>query len=205
MRGIYRNRYALLNNNIHMLQATVSGCYPFIRPNGLTGCKTVMNYIYHNFIATNHQKIDGVILSANWINDIKGKDSTLLIKDLKSTIAYFEKYQIKVVIIGQNESYKMTYPYIAARENEYHIKIGKKYLNKDAGQVNSFLIRNFKPYYIDIYNGGQLSGVSADNRPYMTDRNHFSKYGADRVAKKIFADTIGSNFVSYINNNPKTK
>jgi hypothetical protein len=197
---------SLLKKNIHVIQATASGCMPFIRPNGLTRCKEVMDYIYHDFIISNDHKIDGVIMCANWVTSVQSKDSLALIKDLKNTIAYFEKYHLKVIIIGQNEIYTMTYPLIAARENEYNIQISHKYLNNNADKINTFLSKNLKPYYVDIYNHGAIPGISITNCPYMSDRNHFSKYGADLTVNKLLFNPTASEFISSVNRNvPKVE
>ncbi|TSD63770.1 acyltransferase [Inquilinus sp. KBS0705] len=194
-------REALVSKNINLLQATASGCYPFVRPNGLTRCKSIMEHIYKDFIVNKQNKVDGVFLSANWINTVTGKDSSGLIKDLNSTIDYFEKYHIKVIIIGQNETYTMTYPLLAARETQYNISISRKYLNQNAAKMDAFLAKHFKPNYISVYNYGATPPSSANYSPYMSDRNHFSKYGADLTVKRILADTTTAKFLSYINSN----
>ncbi|MEO6149558.1 MAG: acyltransferase family protein [Mucilaginibacter sp.] len=182
--------------NINLLEATASGCTPIVKKNGEAGCSALMHYIYTEYVPRNHEKIDGVMISANWVKGKKERDQ--LAEDLETTIDIFKKYNIPVVIIGQNETYKMTYPFIAAKQIEYDVNLTSKYSNKEALEMDEFLKTKFKPYYVEVYTKGAAPKVSPENIPYMGDRNHFTKYGADMASVKILSSPVGKAFFEAI-------
>ncbi|MBE9585995.1 acyltransferase [Mucilaginibacter sp. JRF] len=182
--------------NINLLQATASGCLPIVRPNGESRCKIIMSEVYEHFVALKSDKIDGVIISANWINN--GNDKARLLKDLNATVDYFRHHHIKSIIIGQNELYELSYPLIAAKEYEYGHALAGRYLNKRAAQLNDYLKPKFHNY-INVYK--IIDGVLPGNVPYMFDRNHYSKPAADMIVNKILHSSIGADFISDNNKN----
>jgi peptidoglycan/LPS O-acetylase OafA/YrhL len=179
----------LPKNNYNVVQAGASTCFPLINKNGGEVCYKIIKYVYHDFIKKNYKNIDGVILGANWINLNSGNRDKLL-KDLNNTIAYLNKLHIKVIIIGQNETYSIPYPTIAAKELEYNSAIKHRYLTEKSKEMNQFLSENLAPYYVNDYNLNVSPLISANNTPYMFDENHFSKYGADMVTKIILKDPL---------------
>ena len=140
-----------------------------------------------------HKKIDGVIICGNWVNAFQ--DSTLLVKEIFKTLKFLDNNNVPSVIIGQNETYSMTYPLLAARENEYEINISKRYITKESMLINSFLKRNFKDRYIDVFNNRGRVPLR-HNIPYMADRNHLSIYGAELAMHKIMSDY---KFIKFLN------
>ncbi|MFD1257286.1 SGNH hydrolase domain-containing protein [Mucilaginibacter terrae] len=124
-------------------------------------------------------------------------DRDKLLNDLKKTVAYLNKLHIKIIILGQNETYTIPYPTIAAKEVEYNSHISKHYLTEKSKEMNQFLSKNFAPYYVDVFNLNIFPLISPDNTPYMFDENHFTKYGADLVTKKIFKNPITTNFFNW--------
>lgn len=190
-------REILLKKDIHLLQATSSGCLPIINGAGEQRCTVFMNYIFKDFVANNATKIDGVIIAANWVNNIT--DTAKLMSDLKTTIAFFSRYKIQTIIIGQNETYKRNYPFLAAWQNEYNQDISNKYLDEDSYRINKFLNQNLESNYVNIYN--VASPKLSNNTPYMIDKDHFSNYGAGMVSNKILANRVASNFINSIHSN----
>ncbi|WP_426669021.1 acyltransferase family protein [Mucilaginibacter sp. McL0603] len=187
-------REVLLRKDIHLLQATSSGCLPIINSTGEPRCTVFMNYIFRDFVTNNAAKIDGVIIAANWVNNIT--DTARLISDLKTTIAFFARYKIKTLIIGQNETYKRNYPFLAAWQNEYNQDISYKYLDEDSYHINKYLNQKLLANYVNIYN--VTSPKISNDIPYMIDKDHFSNYGAGMVCNKIMTNHITSNFINAI-------
>ncbi|MDT3404140.1 acyltransferase family protein [Mucilaginibacter terrae] len=189
--GVFREEFK--KRNINLMQATASGCFAIKRPNGEARCRELMAYVYDDFIKNNSTKIDGVIICGNWVSGYKTR--TDLVNDLKNTLAHLQKSNVPAVIIGQNETYKMTYPYILARENEYNVSISKKYLTPESVEINKYLKSNLKDSYIDVYNYGQTP-KPVNDVPYMSDRNHLSTHGARLAMNKILANPA---FVNMLN------
>jgi peptidoglycan/LPS O-acetylase OafA/YrhL len=189
-------RELLAKRNINLNQATASGCFPLIQAKGKSRCAELINYIYNDFIVHNAPAIDGVIISANWIDS---KDSPeVLSNNLQKTIEYLEKYHLSVIVVGQNETYKVPFPSIAARDYQYNSDNRINYLNSNSTDINDFLKKRFPQYYIDVYNKFPLSKLSATDVPYMIDQNHFSKYGTDVMADSILSDKKAEKFLSKI-------
>jgi peptidoglycan/LPS O-acetylase OafA/YrhL len=175
--------------NVNMMQANASGCFPTIASKGRKRCTDLNKFIFNTFLVKEADKINAVIISANWASKLR--DTIKLANDLQRTINFLIEHNLRPVLIGQNEGYSMRYPYIAARENEYGINIAGKYLDENTAIINKFLSNKFKKYYIEIYNS-QAPKVN-NNVPYMFDRDHLSKYGADLATIKILASPIIKN------------
>ncbi|RZK14421.1 MAG: hypothetical protein EOO43_16365 [Flavobacterium sp.] len=146
--------------------------------------------VYNDFIINNADKIDGVILSANWVSI---KDKKQFLKDMYVTIAYLKKYNIQTILIGQNEIYSITYPVVKAKELQYNTKLTDRFLVKESYIINEFLKSNFTPYFVDIINK-KTPGLSAENKPYMIDRIYFTRYGAELAVNETMADPVAIRF-----------
>jgi peptidoglycan/LPS O-acetylase OafA/YrhL len=191
----FKEQFAKMN--VHLIQATSSGCYPLMRKNGAPKCYDMINYLYTNFIPQNAGQIDGVMFSANWY---KYKGGYLqLVADFNKTIEYLNRYHIKVIIIGQNEIYKLPYPVILAKELQYDIKLLAKFISAESYAMNDHLITGLPNNYIDIINRIPFTTLSAKNAPYLFDENHFTKYGADLAVQKILADPLAPAFFKPVN------
>jgi len=187
---------ALEIHNIHLSQATASGCLPLLKKSGTSVCSEIIDYIYYDYIKKNASRIDGVILSANWIYG--PKNNRELIDDIQETINYIHKLNVKVVILGETESYAIPYPTIAAREYEYNRSdLSNNYLISNSLILNNVLKAKLSPYYINIYNRRSVKKTSESGIPYMSDQQHYTKYGADAVVKEMFLDSI---FIDFIRN-----
>jgi peptidoglycan/LPS O-acetylase OafA/YrhL len=184
----------LKDQNINILQASASNCFPIAQSVGEQHCKDMMTYVYDDFIKNNFTSIDGVILSCNWMQHITGEDDNNW-KELLSAIAYYKHKNIGVLIIGQNETYRIPYPTIAAKEYQYSKHVGQNYIVKSSETTNVFLKEHLKPYYIDIYNADAGPKLSEQDDPYMFDRNHFTKYGADIAVDRILANPVTKQFI----------
>jgi peptidoglycan/LPS O-acetylase OafA/YrhL len=176
----FRERF--LSDSTHLIQASFVGCMPILIKNGNQACSEAIDYMYANFIPMNKNKIDAVIISANWINAKRKKQ---LVSDIINTIKYIESFDIPVIILGQSETYITSYSSIAARQIEYKTSFYKKFIDQESHQVNQALKKSLGSYYIDIFEVN-TDKLAKDNTPYMYDHNHYTKYGADFVTNLIF-------------------
>lgn len=163
-------------------QASASGCLPLLKLKGHNRCVEVMHYVYYDYLPAHRDDIDGVIISANWVG---ASDKKILVTDIKNTIKYIRSLGINVVILGQNETYSIPFSSIAARELESGRKLSNRYMSEAAYNINKYLQKEMKPYYIDIYNLANVPKLSKNYIPYMYDQNHFTKNGADLVTLQI--------------------
>jgi len=178
--------------NVHMNQATAPYCLPLLKKNGAKGCSDIMDYVYNDYIPRHAKEIDGVIISANWL---VADDLFQLGLDLNETINYLKKLNIKVVILGQNETYNISFKTIAAREVQYGSILSDNYISQKSVNTNIYLKTNFKEYYVDIYNLKNVPKLSSANVPYMNDINHYTTYGANNVANVILENKVFLKFL----------
>ncbi len=185
-------RARFIDRNINVMVASASGCSPFVdEKKGRKLCRDLIGYAFKVFVEKNADKIDGVIISANWVN--RGRQSEVK-KGVEATLAYLEKYNIPVILIGQNEIYSVTYPVLKARELQFNKTLTDVYVNKGCYRINDFMKAKFKPYYIEIINKNAVPALSADYCPYMFDKDHFTPYGAALTINKIMANPIARRF-----------
>ena len=180
-------RKALSLRGINLIQATASGCLPLVRNFGLSHCTQLIDYIYRDFIPKNKNHIDGIILSANWARGHYDKE--ILFYDLDNTITYLNKYNFNIILLGQTEVYRIPFPYIAARQVQFHMKSSKNYLDPQAADLNRLLQKGFSKYYVPIYTE-ESPNLLADKIPYFFDENHLTDYGANLATSKILAHRL---------------
>jgi len=182
--------------NIHFLQATAPGTLPTLKSyyNKKNNLRELMDYIYHDFIPKNADRIDGVVISGNWAGQsLVAQDS--LLRSIKDAVAYLNRYHINVVVIGQTERYSVPYPTIAARSYQYKSYNQAFYLDRHTMLLNAYLKHNLTGVYINVLNNYSVPPLSGKNGTYMRDKDHVTKYGADLLVAKIKKDAIWKQFV----------
>ena len=187
----------LKNSNINLMQATASGCSPVKRLNREIRCSEVMDFVYNTFIQQNAEHIDGIILAANWeVYSID--DNKKVLADIKNTLEFFEKLKIPVIVIGQIETFHISYSSIAAKEYEYHITLSKKYLKMNSYRMNDLLRSNLKDCYVNVIYP-KIPPLNNQNVPYMFDRSHLTEIGAETRVSKFFVDPLTIKFLHSAN------
>ncbi len=182
------------DQNVNIMIAAASGCYPFIdQKGGNKLCLGLVDYVLKKFVKQNAAQIDGVIISANWVKTRASKRKQLE-KDLRATVDYLRENKLNVIIIGQSETYGITYPVLKAKELQFNTKLTYRYLNKACYAVNDFMKQKFEPYYIEIVNKHTFPELGPDYTPYIFDKDHFTPYGGDLAIRKILDDPIGKAF-----------
>ncbi|WP_347159384.1 acyltransferase family protein [Pontibacter chitinilyticus] len=185
------------SRGVHILQATASGTFPTLQ--NYEGRKAMvrplMDYIFRDFIPAHAGEIDGVILSASWAgkSDIP-QDSILF--GIQEARDYLRKYNIPTLVIGQTETYKIPYETIAARDYEYGIHSGSRFLNDYTYELDSYLSKHLGPSYIRVINSNSFPSLSQDGAPYMADNHHVTPYGADLIVAKISTNPTARRFLS---------
>ena len=182
-------RSALDSTNFNLLQATAGGIVPAVKkPDGQNpNLRKVIDYIYEKFVPENANKIYLVIITAHWAG-IRNMKKEVILQDIRESISYFHKRNIKVIVIGQSESYIISYPVIAGRNYEYGIKVNRNYLNQDDYLMDNFLSRNLGTNYVRVINKYSFPALSENGDPYMWDNNHTTKYGADLIVSKMLSN-----------------
>jgi peptidoglycan/LPS O-acetylase OafA/YrhL len=189
---------SLAAKNINLMLTSATGCLPVIKPKGQVECLEVINYLYNDFIPENAARIDGIMISASWVKALKNGDKQALVGDIQNTLNYLSKYKIPVILIGQTETYTISYATIAAKEYAAHKQLSDRFINKSSGAVNNLLGERFNSIYVDIYNS-TIPQLLNNSTPYMFDDNHYTKYGAGLAVHKIITNPITQKFINRLN------
>lgn len=177
----------------NILEASVGYTFPLLNSRGKKGLVEINDYMYSEFLPKNKDKIDLVIISAHWLMlGTPDLNYTLedVLKNLKKTIHYFEKQDIKYLIIGQTETHLLDFPKVLMLEN--FGKSPDQYINNKAEVFNKE-IANVIPArnYINIYKLSELNHFDSQRKiPYMFDNNHLTKFGSDQLVEKLISKRI---------------
>jgi hypothetical protein len=167
----------LASQDKNFLQATTSSCPFFLNPTGRDENVKLVRYILYEFIPQNCHKIERVIISANW----RAKTDEELKTKVPELIDYIQKFDIKVKVLGQTETYSMSYPSIAARQLLLNKNIDSRYIELEPSLKND-LMKSFIPedIYVDIYEIKDLKKISGYT-PYLYDEDHLTKFGTEQI------------------------
>lgn len=184
-----------LPNNYHLLEASASYVFPLIETNGSKESKKLMEKVFKDFLEINSEKIDLVIISAHWLmykNNQLNYDKKALLIELNKTLEFFKKKNLKVVLVGQTETYTISYPKIVALNEALRDKMDSNYINYEAHELNTLFKEKLKNFnYLDVYNHPDMIKHDLNSgKLYMFDNNHFSKYGADQLVEILLKKII---------------
>ncbi len=168
--------------NYHVMQATASGCKPYLDPVGENRCTEMINFIYNNYLV--HNKIDKIIVSGHWYEPNSEEPE----KKIVSLYKRLSELSDDIVIVGQTKAFtKPFYRVVQSKSNDNY----DKFLDKKVDDFRNVLVSriyNYQVNYIDVYNLGCDSGCSMQNQDgtlMMFDKDHLTKLGADKVASMI--------------------
>lgn len=177
-------------HDVNLLQATGDDTFPAPRVQSpFEGPTALMHYIYNDYVPVYRDKIDKVILSANYA----GYSKQQVEEYLKTIDAYFAQHNIPVVYIGQTESYTIEYPVVETLRLKFGIA-PERYLQGYRTHANNYLKASaMGDKYIDVYRRSTLKSAN-DKESYMYDADHFSVYGTEQYAdlfeKEIFLGSM---------------
>ncbi|WP_041536581.1 acyltransferase family protein [Parvibaculum lavamentivorans] len=169
----------------HFLQATASGCMPFVGATGALRCTSTMRYIFEDFLQ--EQDIDGVIIAARWEEDE--------LDQLDETLAFLKQHVEQVIVLGPVPEYESSVPLLLAR-SLYHdspriVSSAVDWSRVEVGkQVAAIAERNGVTYIsmIDIIcPAGKCVSMIGGKVPVEFDYGHLTLEGARFAANRIEA------------------
>jgi hypothetical protein len=170
--------------NLNILQATASGCKPYIGTEGEKRCTEVINYVFDTFLSK--YKIHNVIISARW----KASDIPLIEK----TVSQIIKYTDYITVMGRIVEYEQSLPRLIAQGmlkspndiDSYVAQFERTDLQKidDVFQKISWPV-NVK--YISTYNimQNQCKPLLINGVPKQFDYGHLTAEGSTCLATYI--------------------
>jgi len=180
-----------LPDNFHLSEASASYVFPFVNANGRRDSKFLMHKVFNEFIKTEYKNIDAVIISVHWLmyrNGQLGYNKEGLVENLLNTIQYIESKDIKVVLVGQMESYSIPFPKILTINKTFGSDFTNRYIDEEGKELNEyFKLLLDENVYLDIYN---KKIIKFNSLPYMFDDNHLSKFGADQLVNIILKEKL---------------
>ena len=175
-----------VGKGVNFMQATFSGDAPLLNNYGRsTEFNAVLDYLYKDFFSKNAKFVDLVIVDLNYT---MYKSVDVYMDEMEK---YFNSKNIKIIFIGQNETYRLNFEKIAKLKYKYPSISIDNYLNEDAYLINSQLKNKYaKDFYVDIFHLKNFNSISGDQL-YMYDDDHFSYFGATKLVevlahKKVF-------------------
>lgn len=178
-----------IGRSYNIIEVSAGNSIPFINPRGRAESKELFLH-YYKFINENYNSIDKVFISVHWLmKNMPGlKYTDLELKDnILQMIRYYQSKNIKVYFIGQSESYDINFDKVILYNHYNPAKSKEEYISSSSRKMNLYL-KSFIPanQYIDIFNLSNIRKYDSVNAmPYMSDNNHFTKFGADQIVNLI--------------------
>lgn len=141
-----------------------------------------MNYIFEKFIPSNHEKIDKVILMA----DYSSYTAKELLSYFDSNQAYFNNIRIPIVYLGQTKKYRIEYPAASSQSLRWKIPLSN-YEMSAPHQVNKYIMNLNKVNYVDLLNI-PANKLEQSSELFMYDKNHYSINGTENILSTIAAN-----------------
>lgn len=178
-------------SGINLLQMTYTGNAPlFKRAYDANKFRELTSLLFDEVLPKNQDDIDLIIISM-YYSDYKD-----ILVELNRTKVFLDKLKIPLLIIGENETYKLNYEQIYKLSYLYPEIKQNNYLEFKRNEINYSLKNTYGGNYLNIY--GTLK-KSEGNQLYMFDTNHFTKFGADQVALKIMNTKQVTSIVNHSN------
>lgn len=168
--------------NLNLVQISSDATFPIKDAKSVFETpKVLFNYAYTDFIPANKDKINLVVLSANYL----GYEDSLLDRYFNTTLAYFDKKKIPVLFIGQTRAYKLDYPTYQFLLHNYQIESQEdKDRIKRVVDKNEVLLDKLGNKYIDLLKVNTVP-VSNQGEPYIYDHDHLTYFGTSQYKSLI--------------------
>jgi peptidoglycan/LPS O-acetylase OafA/YrhL len=174
--------------NTNIMEASASGCKPFVDLNGSTTCAQLMRYIYDNYLPGHH--IDSLLVVGRW----EEKD----IPEIGRMVAWSKERGIPIVLFGPVQEYDAPLPRllaysIATNVPQYPHQHRLAALSTLDQQLQSLADKVWHIRYISLIRtlcNAESCLEYADRGhtvPMMFDRDHLSYEGSVLVVRALVA------------------
>lgn len=179
--------------NINLLEVSTGYVLPILKQNGKQGHKELIEYVFNEYIPENKSNISLIVISASWImnrNANINMSNEEVINEVENLIKYFNQLKINYLIIGQTETYKLSFPKILMLEN--FGREDSEFIEKESLEMNENLIKIISPNnYINVFTNPNINRYDKDlKKPYMFDDNHLTEFGAKQYIDKLIMPRI---------------
>lgn len=167
--------------NVRLLQATMDETFPTpISASPFAGPDSLRRYLFNDYLPKNANRIDKVILMANYAGYSKMQLEGFLVANQE----YFSKLGIPIVYIGQTDKYRIEYPVVEFMKQHYGIPV-ERFLRPIPVQANQFMKESsLVPDYVDVLECKDCV-LSHNGQTYMYDQEHFSTFGTAQLSRTL--------------------
>ena len=178
---------------INMLEMSAGISFPFLKPKGKPESVKLINELYDRFLLENIDYLNLVVLSVHWPMHLNAKiaySEKEILQEYSLFLSYFKDRGIPILVIGQQETYIIDFSKIEVIKNTFGSDSSDDFYNKYLDNISkkyNDMIKSITPEdsYVDVYKIENMPKISSVGIPYMVDKNHYSKFGADYVVENI--------------------
>ncbi|MVZ65750.1 acyltransferase family protein [Sphingobacterium sp. DK4209] len=143
------------------------------------GPQDQMNYIFNQLIPSHYQKLDKVILMADYSNYSANELKAFFTHNR----SYFSQFKLPIVYIGQTKKYRIEFPVASSQHERWKIPLAQYELSAPY-RVNRFIKTLPEIHYVDLLSS-QSSNAGKDGQLFMYDTNHYTIGGTERLSKLL--------------------
>ena len=169
---------------INFMQGNASGCRPFYVADSRSRCKTLVDYIFTQFLPG--KRLDGIIMAGRWRKDD--------IAEIKQTALRLRQFADRVIVFGPIVEYTMSLPRILALEygNLSNLDVAAPYRKTYQQELDLELGREMQAAgieYVSVYRAicapECALWAEQDVVPMQFDSGHLTTAGARKLVRRI--------------------
>ncbi len=168
-------------HQVNLIQVTADDVFPVKGVNTIfEGSERLMHYVFDEYIPKFFDRIDQVILVA----DYSGYSKKELTNFLECNNTYFKEFELPHIYIGQTSKYKVEYPVLMSMVKDYKLDT-EDYLLINKQKIDDFMLKELgDTKYIQL---DHLENFSNDDNNYkmMYDAEHLSTVGTAYYSRKL--------------------
>jgi hypothetical protein len=165
------------------MEATTSGCEPYLNSAGERRCDDIIHFILTEYIPQHH--VDAILISANW----KGGE----IDNIKATVALAKPYATHVIVMGPTVEYEGSAPRLLAtsilKNDPTLMDRYRRTERRDMDTLFQTAFKNAGIEYISVYRticpDSHCATADDTGLPIEFDYGHLTRGGPVLVARQI--------------------
>jgi hypothetical protein len=171
--------------SVNVMQASASGCAPFVHPDGDLNCRKMMTFIFQSYLPSH--SIRGLLLEKRW----RPQD----LAELTATFEWAREHQVRVILFGPVPEYDTPLPRLEAYSIAWnqpnlatkHRVDGIEALDKQLQTLASAWQVPYASIYQAICSQGNCAEYADSEHkvPLMFDKDHLSTAGSLLVVHRM--------------------
>jgi hypothetical protein len=175
--------------NAHVMQASTSGCLPFVNATEAGECRKMMDFIYQNYLPAH--PVQGIILQARWQMKNMGK--------LAETLSWADQHHVPVILFGPVPEYDAPLPRLLAYSVAWNKPdLARQHRLANGRQLDAWMQNEsqnkwhvrYVSLYQEICDGENCKEFAdaAQTIPLMSDTDHLNRFGSSVIVGRLLAE-----------------